>query len=53
MTDLETGKESISGELTVVPGYGFCSSTYCSTTSSLTSVFQPQAVEAAQAQKAK
>jgi hypothetical protein len=52
MTDLETGAEKIAGDLTVVSGYGFCcTSTYCSC--SLTSVFDPQVVETAQAAKAK
>jgi hypothetical protein len=46
MTDLESGAEHISGELTVVPGYGFCSCSHCCTTSSLTSVVQPTEVAA-------
>ncbi len=54
MTDLETGEEQASGQLTVVSGFGFCcSSTYCSC--SLTSVIDPTlaAVATQQATKAK
>jgi|HubBroStandDraft_5_1064220.scaffolds.fasta_scaffold2976683_1 hypothetical protein len=40
MTDLETGAEQASADLTVISGFGFCScSCYCSC--SLTSVVDP------------
>jgi hypothetical protein len=54
MTDLETGAEQASGELIVIPGFGFCS---CTSTGccSLTSVQDPTLAAAfsAQALKAK
>jgi len=42
VTDVETGAEQISGDLTVVPGFGFCCSCSSSSLTSPPVVFQAE-----------